>query len=117
MIDPNVPYRIQRIYSSSTEREKAYLNVNSPNHRECPGYFISKYTGDTSSIRGFPGGSAVKNPPTMQEMQETRVRSLGQEDPLEEGTASHSSILAWRIPWKEEPGAPQSIGSQSMGRN
>ena len=46
-----------------------------------------------------------------------QVQTLGQEDPLEEGTASHSSILAWRIPWKEEPGAPQSIGSQSMGRN
>ena len=93
-------------------REKAYLNVNSPNHRECPGYFISKYTGDTSSIRGFPGGSAVKNPPTMQEMQETRVRSLGQEDPLEEGTASHSSILACRNPWTKEPGGLQSTGSQ-----
>ena len=40
----------------------------------------------------------------MQETQETRVRSLGQEDPLGEGTATHSSILAWRIPWTEEPG-------------
>ena len=42
--------------------------------------------------------------PAMQETQETRVRSLGQEDPLEEGMATHSSILAWRIPWTEEPG-------------
>ena len=50
---------------------------------------------------GFPGGSAVKNPPTIWEPQETWVPSLGQEDPLEEGTASHSSILAWRIPWTE----------------
>ena len=40
----------------------------------------------------------------MQEMQETRVRFLGQEDPLEEEMATHSSILAWRIPWTEEPG-------------
>ena len=47
---------------------------------------------------GFPGGSVVKNLPAMQEPQETRVRSLGQEDPLEEGMAAHSSILAWRIP-------------------
>ena len=47
---------------------------------------------------GFPGGSAVKNPPAMQETKETWVRSLGQEDPLEEGMATHSSILAWRIP-------------------
>ena len=51
----------------------------------------------------------VKNPPAMQEMQ---VRSLGQEDPLEEKVASHSSILAWRISWTEEPGGLQSMGSQ-----
>ena len=41
------------------------------------------------------------------------VRSLGQEDPLEEGTASHSNVLAWKIPWTEEPGRLQSMGSQS----
>ena len=41
-------------------------------------------------------------------MQETQVRSLGQEDPLEKGTVTHSSILAWRIPWTEEPGRPWS---------
>ena len=46
----------------------------------------------------------VKKLPAMREMQETRVRSLGQEDPLEEGMAAHSSILAWRIPWTEEAG-------------
>ena len=45
----------------------------------------------------FPGGSVVKNPPAVQEPQETRVLSLDQEDPLEEGMATHSSILAWRI--------------------
>ena len=43
-------------------------------------------------------------------MWETRVLSLGQEDPLEEGTATHSSILAWRIPWTEEPGGSQRVG-------
>ena len=53
---------------------------------------------------GFPSGSAVKNPPPMQEMQETWVRSLGREDPLEEEMAAHSSILAWEIPGTEEPG-------------
>ena len=68
-------------------------------------------------IKDFPSGSAVKNPPVMQEMQETRVRSLGQEDPLEEGMATHSSILAWRIPWTEEPGGLQSTGSQRVRRN
>ena len=54
----------------------------------------------------------VKNLPAMQG---TRVLSLGQEDPLEEGMAIHSSILIWRIPWTEEPGRQQSIGSQRVG--
>ena len=48
------------------------------------------------------------------EMQETWIQSLSQEDPLEEGMATHSSILAWRSPWTEEPGGLQSIGSQSQ---
>ena len=56
--------------------------------------------------------STVKNLPAMQEPQETQVQSLGQEDPLEEGTATHSSILAWKIPWTEKPGGLQSIKSQ-----
>ena len=46
----------------------------------------------------------VKNPPAVQETQETWVQSLGQEDPLEKEMATHSSILPWRIPWTEEPG-------------
>ena len=54
-------------------------------------------------ILGFPGGSAVKKLPAMQEAQETWVRSLGQEDPLEEGMSTHSSIIAWRIPWAGSP--------------
>ena len=45
-------------------------------------------------------------------MQKTRVRSLGREDPLEKGMATHSSILAWKIPWTEEPDGLQSMGSQ-----
>ena len=53
----------------------------------------------------------VKNPPAMQE---TWVRSLGWKDPLEEGMEAHSSIFAWRIPWTEEPGGLQSMGSQSQ---
>ena len=51
---------------------------------------------------GFPGGSLVKNPPAKQEMQ---ILSLGQEDPLEKEMATYSSILAWEIPWTEEPGS------------
>ena len=46
-----------------------------------------------------------------------RIRSLGQEDPPEKGMATHSSILAWKIPWTEEPGRLQFIGSQRVGHN
>ena len=56
----------------------------------------------------------VKNPPAMRE---TWVQSLGLEDPLEEGMATHSSILAWRIPWTEEPGGPQSLRLQRVRHN
>ena len=63
---------------------------------------------------GFPGGSAVKNLPAMQEPQETRVRSFGQEDPLEEGMAAHSSILAWRIPWRVELGGYTLWGHEEL---
>ena len=59
----------------------------------------------------------IKNPPANAETKETWVRSLGQEDPLEEGMAMHSSILAWRIPWTEEPGWLQSTGLQRGGHN
>ena len=54
----------------------------------------------------------VKNPPAMQE---TLVQFLGQEDPLEKGMVTHSSILAWRIPWTEEPCGLQSMGLQRVG--
>ena len=53
----------------------------------------------------------VKSPPAMQK---TQVRALGREDPLEKGMATHSSILAWRIPWTEEPGGLQSLGSRRV---
>ena len=59
----------------------------------------------------------VKNPPAMQETQETWVQSLGQEDPLEEGMTTQSSILAWRIPWTEEPDRLQRTGSQRVRRD
>ena len=63
---------------------------------------------------GFPGGSAVKNPPAMQE---TWIGSLNWEDPLEEEMSTHSSILAWKIPWTEEPGGLQSMGLQRVGHD
>ena len=56
----------------------------------------------------------IKNLPAMQE---TQVPSLGREDSLEKGMATHSSILAWRIPWTEEPGGLQSVGSQRVGHD
>ena len=56
----------------------------------------------------------VKNLPAIKE---TQVQSLGQEDPLEKGMATHSSILAWIIPWTEEPGKLQFMGSQRVGHN
>ena len=63
---------------------------------------------------GFPGGSVVENLPAMQE---TQVRSLDQEDPLEKEMTTHSSILVWKIPWTEEPGGLQSMVSQGVGHN
>jgi len=56
----------------------------------------------------------IKNLPAMQE---TWIRSLGQKDPLEKGMTTHSTILAWKIPWTEEPGGPQSKESQRVGHD
>ena len=56
----------------------------------------------------------VKNPPAVQETQEIQVQSLGQEDPLEKGVAIHSNILAWEIPWTEEHGRLQTLGSERV---
>ena len=64
-----------------------------------------------SLLLGFTGGSVVKNLPANEE---TWVRFLGGEDPLELEMAAHSSILAWEIPWAEEPGGLQSMGSQRI---
>ena len=66
------------------------------------------------SEEGFPSVSAIKNPLAMQE---TRVRSLGQGDPQEKDMATYSSILAWEIPWTEEPGRLQSTESQRAGHH
>ena len=74
-----------------------------------------------SEVGRFSGASQVvlmvKNPQLMQEMQETQVRFLGQEDPLEEGMATHSNFLAWRIPWTEESGGLPFIELQRVGHN
>ena len=67
-----------------------------------------------AGTEGSPWGSDGK---ASSAMQESRVQSLGQEDPLEQGMATHSSTLAWRIPWTEEPGGLQSMGLQRVGHN
>ena len=67
-----------------------------------------------SAAAGFLGGSVVTNPPAKQE---TQVRSLDQKDPLEKELAIYSCILAWRIPWTEEPGRLQSMRLQRVGHN
>ena len=59
----------------------------------------------------------VKNLPAVQKMQQMRVQSMDWDDPLEEGMTTHSSILAWRIPWTEDPGGLQSIGHKESDRN
>ena len=63
---------------------------------------------------GLPGGASGKEPKCQCRRQETRVRSVGQEGPLEEGMAACSSILAWRMLWTEEPSRLQSIGLQRI---
>ena len=68
-------------------------------------------------MSGFPGGSVVKTMPTSvgdERDKETQVRSLGQEDPLEEGVATHSNILAWKVPCTEEPSKLQSLRSERV---
>ena len=63
---------------------------------------------------GFPSGTEVKNPPTMHETQVMTVQSLDQDDPLEEEMETHCSILAGIIPWTEEPGKLQFMGSHGV---
>ena len=65
-------------------------------------------------LRASLVAQTVKNLPAMQEIW---VQSLGQKDPLEKGMTTHSSILAWRIPWTEEPGRLHSMGSQTVGHD
>ena len=65
----------------------------------------------------FSSGSMVKNPPANAGDADSILGCFDQEGPLEEEMAPHSSILAWRIPWTEEPGGLQSMGSQRVGHN
>ena len=90
-----------------------WLNCSytSPSSNECR---EKSFRLRTKVRKGFPGGAVVKNPSAVQERQ---VRSLGGEDPLEKEITNQSSILAWEIPWTEEPGGLQSMGSQKSDSN
>ena len=68
-------------------------------------------------MRNFPDGSVVRIFLPGKEMQEMHFQSLGREDPLEKEMVTHSSILVWEIPWTEEPGGLQSMGSRRMGND
>ena len=76
-----------------------------------PNYIYKDLKGHTDDLVASLVAQTIKNPPAMQE---TQVQSLGWEDPLKGGMATHSTILAWRMPWTEEPGGLQSMGSQSQ---
>ena len=65
----------------------------------------------------FPGGASGKEPTFQCRTQGTRVQSLGREDLLEKEVATHTSILAWKVPWTEEPGEFQPMGSQRVGHD
>ena len=78
----------------------------------CPSRVPSTALPSPAPLKASLVAQTVKNLPAMWE---TWDRSLGREDPLEKGMATHSSILAWRIPWLEEPGGLESMGSQRLG--
>ena len=79
-----------------------------------PPSFMTQAFEEGQCVRAALVAQTVKNQPAVQE---TCIRSLSQEDPLEKEMAIHSSILAWRIPWTEEPGGLQSIGPERVGHN
>ena len=87
------------------------------NKNNCFSILIARIFIDVPINMSSPGGSVDKESPAMQEMQETRVRSLSQEDPMEEGMATPSSILAWRIQRIADPSGLQSLGSQTVGHD
>ena len=90
-------------------------SLPTPSHNNCLQASANVHQGVKSP---HLGGAHGKEPACQyRRLKETRVRSLGQEDPLEEGMETHSSVLAWRIPWTEEPGGLQSMGGHRVGHN
>ena len=115
MCQPNCEVNIALIWNEmqkSDARKERFMCSKSPRVSYPTAFRLFKY--DMTS-EGFPGSSVVKkNLPAMQEMPEMWIQSLSQEDPLEECMATHSSILAWRILWTEEPGGLQSMWLQRV---
>ena len=106
-------------YYLTTKRNKELKKINKIYEREVGVDIIfpiplSTIKNPRHKIRDLPVAQTIKNLPAMQE---TQVRSLGREDSLEKGMATHSSILAWRIPWTKESGGLQSIGLQTVTYN
>ena len=97
--------------SDRVSRVCAYVQTHQITHIRCVQVFVYQLRLN----RVFPGDSVVKNPPAMQKLQEALVQSQCQENPLEEGIATHSRILAWRIPWTKESGG--SMGLQRVGHD
>ena len=89
----------------------AHTHARTHTHPPAPPQLIKELVRTDAEVRGFPGGPVDKKPPATQE---TRVRSLGWEDSMKEESAASSSKLAWRVPWTEEHGGLQSMGSQRV---
>ena len=92
---------------NDNEHRKIIEKINETKSQFCKQ--VNKINRPLARLMGTLVAQTVKNPPTVQE---TWVQSLGREDPLEEGVATQSSVLAWRTPWTEKPGGLQSVGLQ-----
>ena len=103
-------------YSHSCPQRTSIYKQVSINHRATSIFQTSIYKPSCYKM-GFSGGANGKEPTCQCRRQKTCVQSLGEEDPLEKEMATHVSILAWRIPWTEEPGGLQSLGSQRVKHN
>ena len=100
---------------SDTESQLSLCSKLSDSHTGCSGLLLAWFPMApymALTLVGFPGGK--ESICQCRKHNERQVRSLGQEDPLEESLATHSSILDWKIPWMEEPGGPPSMGSQRV---
>ena len=107
-----IEWKIGKAWSLVGERKFRPSVSDQENKTQASKFHRRNLTGNYCTEGAFLVAQTVKNLPAMQE---TGVQSLGQEDPLEKRMGTHSSILAWRIPWTEEPGRLSSIGSQRVG--